>query len=179
MTTRFYCLATALGLLLTACGTDKPNDADQLAFNDFEKYKGWVGDMPLGALSKAQAHSGKYSTVVDGANEYSLGYSSLLGQISDTRPTHYKINAWVYLPVATSAAKLVLSITDEGAPAPVLYKEAILAKEVKEAGKWQQVSLTADMPANAKPTSKMLVYLWRAEATEPVYLDDLEIRQVP
>ncbi|RFP66893.1 hypothetical protein D0N36_02075 [Hymenobacter lapidiphilus] len=88
-----------LALSLAACSTPSSEtaaDAGVLAHNDFESLAGWLPDDM--ALTKDQAHSGKYATMVDQNHEFSLTYNTLLGNLSEHKPRGLMVEAWVYLP---------------------------------------------------------------------------------
>ncbi|WP_159437460.1 carbohydrate binding domain-containing protein [Hymenobacter daecheongensis] len=148
-----------------------------LAANDFENLDGWLADSPaLATLNQAKAHSGRYSTMVSAGHDYSLGYNNTLGRLSPEWPAKLTVGAWVLLPNDQAAAKLVVEIKGTDPAAPSLVYQAIeLPKAVKLSNKWQYVEQTIAMSGTAKPDSKLLVYLWRADSKEPVYLDDLKI----
>ena len=78
-----YCLAFALPLValaLPGCGSDKSatDDPNSIAFNDYESVMGWQPD--LNAVTREQAHSGKYSVVVNGGKEFAMGYTLPIGK---------------------------------------------------------------------------------------------------
>lgn len=171
-----------LGILLTAslvaCGGEKvEKSANQITSNDFESMEGWLGDTPSPSLTKEKAHSGAYSVLVRPGLDYGLGYRNILGKMSPSRPEKISISAWVFLPNAQAAAKLVTEITDPARAAnnQLLWQGIDLDKEVKKYNEWQHVEQVITLPATATATSRFQVYLWRAASGEPVYLDDLTI----
>ena len=170
-------------LLATLCSTScsqKPvelTDTDVLASNDFENTDGWLAESPgLATLNRDQAHSGKYSTMAAPGNDYSLGYSNILSKLSSDWPGALTVSAWVLVPNDQAAAKLVTEVKSGATNSVGLLWEGLdLAKVVKSYNKWQYVEQTITLPEAAKPTSRLLVYLWRADSKQPVYLDDLKI----
>ncbi|SHJ35599.1 hypothetical protein SAMN02745146_2898 [Hymenobacter daecheongensis DSM 21074] len=173
--------ALLLTLSLAGCSpkTDDAQSANVLAENDFDHLDGWAGDLPaLATLSKTKAHSGAYSTSVRPGFDYSLGFSNVLGKLTDRRPQKITISAWVMLPNDQANARLVVEIKDPNKSDDLLYKALELRSVVKKYNEWQQVEQTIEMPATAAVTSRLLVYLWRADSNEPVYLDDMKISRV-
>ncbi|GAB3861109.1 hypothetical protein GCM10028822_40080 [Hymenobacter terrigena] len=165
-------------LLLTGCSStsgDAPADG-QLAFNNFENLDGWLADSPaLATINREKAHSGVYSTKVSPGHDYSLGYSNTLERFSPDWPAKITVSAWVLLPNDQANAKLVTQVKSPNAGSDLVWEGLELNKVVKVYNKWQHVEQTITMPEAAKPDSRLLVYLWRADSKEPVYLDDLEI----
>lgn len=163
------------GLVLTACSQNQNvNSRDNLTFNDFEHFDGWLGNS-AGALTKDQAHSGKYSTVVGPGQDYSLGYSNELGKLSPDWPAKIKISAWV-LTAGPTSSRMVIEVKPGNDNRPPLVWDGIdLSKAVTTYNKWQYVESTITMPETAKPTSLLKIYLWGASTRQPVYLDDLKI----
>lgn len=170
-----------LGLLLTAtlasCGGSETASApaDQITKNDFESLDGWVNDPTT--LTKEKAHSGAYSIVVKPGLDYSLGYVNTLGKMSASRPEKLKITAWVFVPNAQTPAKLVAQLTDPSKQTDnvLLWQGIELNKKVKKFNEWQEIEDYITVPAGAQATSQFRAYLWRADAPQPVYLDDLNL----
>lgn len=172
-------VAFLAALLLTGCANSASEApaTGPLAANDFENLDGWLADSPaLATLNRAKAHSGVYSTMAGPGQDYSLGYSNALSRLSPNWPAKLTVGAWVFVPNGQARAKLVTEVTSGAASGTGLLWEGLdLTKAVKTFNKWQYVEQTITMPATAKPTSRLKVYLWRAESNAPVYLDDLKI----
>ena len=164
-------------LLLGACSREATPSADPalLAATDFEHLNGWLpADAP--ALTQAQAHSGKFSTLVGPGHEFSLGYNNILSGLAPQWPARLKISAWVFIPDAQATAQLVTEVKSADATRPGLLWEGVkLTDQVKAYGQWRRLEHTITLPATAKPDSRLLVYLWEADQHLPVYLDDMEI----
>lgn len=170
----------AAALCLAGCSPKAPGEgpaAGTLASNGFENVDGWLADSPaLTTLNRDKAHSGMYSTMVGPGHDYSLGYSNALSRLSPDWPAKLKIGVWVFVPSDQAAAKLVTEVKAPTNDGPGLLWDGLdVSKTVKVYNKWQYVEKTLVMPAGAKPTNRLLVYLWRADSRQPVYLDDLTI----
>lgn len=166
-------------LVLTSCAPS-PSEAPatgRLAANDFENLDGWLADSPaLATLTRDKAHAGKYSTVVSAGHDFSLGYNNALSRLAPEWPAKLTVGAWVLVPNDQAVARLVAEVKGPGPNGPgLLWKGLDLAKSVKAYNEWQYVEQTIALPATAKPASRLLVYLWRADSKDPVYLDDLTI----
>lgn len=178
---RKYVLAAALlpAGLLAGCSSNSgaAPATGLLAATDFENLDGWLADSPaLATLTRDQAHSGRYSTVVSPGHDFSLGYNNALSRLAPVWPARLRVSAWVLLPSERAAAKLVTEVKGPGANGPGLLWEGLdLLKAVKVANQWQHVEQLITLPPTAKANSRLLVYLWRADTKEPVYLDDLQI----
>lgn len=171
-----------VGLLLTAAlascsGESNTTPANQLAHNDFEQIDGWLGDASTASLTKEKAHSGVYSVSVRPGQDYSLGYSNVLGKMSASRPEKIKLNGWVFVPSAQAGAKLVVEVTDPTRPTDntLLWQGIELNKKAKKFNEWQEIEEIIPLPATAKATSRFKLYLWRADSAQPVYLDDIAL----
>ncbi|WP_139924947.1 hypothetical protein [Hymenobacter sp. DG01] len=168
-------------LALSAAGCSekpaKPAATNTLAATSFENLDGWLADSPaLATLNRDQAHTGQYSTMVGPSHEFSLGYVNPLSRLAPEWPAKLTVGGWVLLASEQGAAKLVIEIKGDTPGAPNLLWEGLdVAQAVKVYNKWQYVEHTITMPDAAKPTSRILVYLWRADSKQPVYLDDLSI----
>lgn len=174
-------LYASLVLALTACG-DKATDvpANQLAGNDFESVEGWMGDNTPGSLTKDKAHSGRYAVRVDPGNEFSMGYSNVLGKLSPSRLKKIKVHAWVNVPAINSNAVLVTQITDPANPTapPVMWDAMKLGEQAKTPNKWVEIEKEITLPSNVTYTNRIQVYLWRPSGSETAFLDDLSIMKV-
>lgn len=178
-----FVFRAATGLLLTgllagcsAPPAETPASA-RLAANDFENLDGWLADSPaLATLTQEQAHSGRYSTRVSGGHDFGLGYSNTLARLAPEWPARLTVGAWVLLSGEQATGQLVMEIKNPGtATANLLWEGLELAQHVKVFNKWRYVEHTITLPAAARPDSRLLVYLWRANSRQPVYLDDLTI----
>jgi hypothetical protein len=169
-----------LGLLLgSGCSqtvSDEPNTWDILASNDFDHIDGWAGDMS--SLSRAYAHTGAYSVMVKPGVPYSLGYSNPLGRLSLARPHKLRLDAWVLRPDLQSKALLVMEVKDPATNAKIIWEGVDLRKEAPKLNEWQHIHHLVDIPASVSAASRILVYMWGADASQPTYLDDLTISQV-
>ncbi|HEX8657840.1 MAG TPA: carbohydrate binding domain-containing protein [Hymenobacter sp.] len=166
-------------LSLASCSTksETVNNSNILASSDFDNLIGWAGDLPsLATLSKVRAHSGRYSTSVQPGFDYSLGYSNALGKLVDHRPEKLTISAWVLVPNDQANARLVIEIKDPANSQGLLYDGTELRTVVKEFNNWQRIEKTITVPATAGATSNLVIYMWRADSRDPVYLDDMQIR---
>ncbi|SNR74322.1 MULTISPECIES: hypothetical protein [Hymenobacter] len=166
-------------LFLGSCSQQPstPSAPGVLASSSFENLDGWLPDAPgLALLSRDQAHSGTYSTMVAPDHDFSLGYNNKLSRLAPDWPAKLTIGAWVFLPNEQAAAKLVTEVRSDKPNQPNLLWEGLdLLSTVKVYNKWQYVEQTVTMPAAAKANSRLLVYLWRADSKQPVYLDDVQI----
>lgn len=166
---------------MASCGDKTAEMPDnQLASNDFESLDGWIGDNSMPSLTKEKAHSGRYSVKVDPANEFSVGYSNLLGKLSTSRLRKIKIHAWVNIPNATSQAVLVTQLTDPSSPtaSTILWEGIKLSDQVKSYDKWVEVEKEIALPDKVTYANKIAVYLWRTATPGTAFIDDITITKV-
>ncbi|MCC2545883.1 carbohydrate binding domain-containing protein [Hymenobacter sp. BT175] len=165
-----------LGTLLSACSnsdTAAPDTAKLITKMDFESVEGWMPPTP--SLTREQAHSGRFSVKVDGNNEFSMGYSNLLGRVAPSRLRKIKVQAWVYLASEKSQARLGVQITDPVSGKELFGDGIALGEQVKEYKKWKEVSKEISLPDNVTATQNLKVFLWRASASDAAYLDDVQL----
>lgn len=171
-------LGTLAALSLASCGSkdDASADPNVLVDTNFDTMAGWIPAAQRVTLSRDQAHSGHYALMVDGSNEYSLGYHALLGQLHPTRIKKIKVAAWVYVTEAGSKASLVTTVGNPAAPdeKPLLW-EALEIGNDPVFGKWVEVSKVITLPESTGPANSLGFYLWRTGGDKPVYLDDLRV----
>ncbi|TGE26496.1 carbohydrate binding domain-containing protein [Hymenobacter metallicola] len=161
---------------VVACGDNKSETpANLLAKNDFESLEGWTSGVPAPSLTKEQAHSGRYSIKVGPAVEYSLGYSNQLGKLSANRVKKIKIHGWAYLPDKQSNGVVVTEIKDPATGKNLIWEGLEIGKQTKTVNKWVEIEKVIEIPATAAYTSFLNVYMWRANSSQNIYLDDLEI----
>ncbi|WP_019946981.1 carbohydrate binding domain-containing protein [Hymenobacter aerophilus] len=166
--------------LFTACSSNPPVPpaSEVLASTDFENLDGWLPATPTpAALSREQAHSGKFSTMVGPNNEYSLGYSNALSRLAPDWPGRLTVGAWVLLTSSQSAPKFVVEIKQPTANTDGLLWEAVdVPDKVREYGKWRYIEHTITLPEAARPDNRLVVYLWRSEGSGSAFMDDVTIR---
>ncbi|UOQ75534.1 hypothetical protein MUN84_12625 [Hymenobacter sp. 5516J-16] len=157
----------------------RPNaaSAEQITFNDFEALDGW--GTPVPSLTTEQAHSGRFSIKVDGAQEYSFNYSNALGKASTNRISKLMINGWAMRAGKDGTATLVIEITDPAQNRKQLFWQSInFADELKEVNQWQPFKREFVLPAGLTADKELRVYLWRNSAAQPAYLDDLTLTRL-
>jgi len=180
MSSRFFTLAAAAltGLVyLSSCGDSAPtDDANLIGFNNYESVMGWM-DAP-GSLTRERAHSGHYSVKVDGSNEYAMGYMLPLGKATPRKPHKIRISGWAFMSDANSKAKMALQIADATNGQQKFSDDIAFVDQVKTPGKWVEISKDVTIPDNATSADMLKVFMWRADATSPAFLDDLSISLV-
>lgn len=175
-----YASGVVFGLLsLAGCKSDgeAKADANQIAFNDFESLAGWASGTE--SVTKDQAHSGKYSVMVGPNNEYGLGYMMQLNKIFSHKPHKVRISCWGYMADAKSNAQLDLQLFDLAQSKAVFGEVVNYQDVVKEPGKWVQITKDVTLPATTTGTQQLRVFLWRAGATSPAFIDDLSLSEIP
>lgn len=168
------------GLIALGCvacgGADKKND-NLLTGNDFEESEGWLNGGTNPSLTKEKAHSGAYAVKVAPGLDYSLGYNGVLGKLSPSRLEKLKLHAWVYLPDDKATAKLVTEVKNAGQEKSIVWDGFDLVERGKVDGfnKWIEVEKVVPLPSTVNSESQLLVYLWRGDSSQPVYLDDMQL----
>lgn len=161
-----------LAVALASCGDPQTGNyvGDVITRTDFEDLAGWGTD--VSALTREHAHSGRFATFVGPGREFSLTYKLPLGAASVHPVKAVEVEAWVYLPSAQADATLLVQVLGtDGRP---LFNEGLhLPEQLHEYAVWKPVQHTFVLPPNLPLDSELRLYLWGANAHEPVYLDDL------
>jgi hypothetical protein len=167
-------LALALATL-AACGNDNPNPTlrgkDVLMTSDIDSLTGWIADP--NALKPGPAHSGKYALRVDQDHEFSPGYTAVLGQLTDTSIRGVRLEAWVYATDSNSSGKLEFVLRE--ADGKEMLRDLTQLDEVKSFGKWVPISKEIIFPPKVNHTAQVVLYVSRADARTPAYVDDLKL----
>jgi hypothetical protein len=180
----FYSVRTSVvfaaisGLLLAAgCkGNDAVSaDPNELAFNNFESMVGWTSGTE--SLSREQAHSGKYSVKIGPDVEFGTGYNMQLNKMMDHKPHKLRMSGWAFMTDAKSAARLGFQVVD--AQGKEVFGDGIdYSEAVKTPGKWVEIQKEVTLPATVNGTNQLRVFLYRANASSPAFIDDLRISEV-
>lgn len=166
-------LALPLAVLAACGGKDSAtSDKDVLMTSDIDGMVGWMSNPS--DLPKGEAHSGNYSLRVDQNHEFSPGYTAILGQLSSTRLRGIKLEAWVYATNKNSRGKLEFVVRD-AAGGKEIFRDQTILSDVKDYGKWELVSKDIMLPPTANYLSQIVIYVSRAEATSPAYVDDIKL----
>ena len=168
-----------LASLTASCSSDNNLPADGpnlITKNDFEALAGWGGVDPA-TLSKVRAHSGKYSLEVHPPDrDYSITYDAALGQVSPRKVKKIRLDAWVFLTSAKASGMLVMQVKDPAQADKNIFWDGIkLTETVKEYNKWVKVSKEFTLPETIAYTNHVQLFLWRGDASEPVYADDISL----
>jgi hypothetical protein len=172
-------ISSALGLTLllsTGCSQPVAENKDALMSNDFDHLSGWLDDAP--SLTRDKAHSGAYSVVVKPGLDRSLNYDITLGQLSTTRPHKIRLSAWAMRTGNQGAAKLLVEIKDPATGAQAFREDIDLGKEVQKLNTWQHIEHVLEVPPLVPATAHIIVYMQRAGASQPTYLDDLALSRL-
>ena len=151
-------------------------DDNTITFNNFEAGGGWSNDPGRnnpGLVAKGNAHSGQYALRVDKDHEYSLTYDMPLGQVSTSKFKTLHLEAWVYMASAAATGTIGLQIMLPDGSGAIGGDDLKFRDVVKEYGKWVKVSKDFTLPDNITAAQHMRVFMWRADASEEVLLDDV------
>jgi Carbohydrate binding domain len=173
---RFSVCSALMCIGLAGCSDSKTEDTPEnlISRNDFESLEGWAPTNP--SLTTVKAHSGRYSVKVDSGVEYGISYISPLSKASPTRLQKVQVSAWVMRMGKDANANLVVEVKNPANDAQKIFWESLeIGKETKAVNEWTEVKKTFTLPATIEAAHELRVYLWRAGATQPVFLDDVVI----
>ena len=176
-------IATLLGLsLLGACSSDNaagPSiDANTITFNNFESGGGWSNEPNRNnpsLVAKGKAHSGQYALRVDKDHEFSLTFDMPLGQISSSKFKTVHLDAWVFMHSDKATGTIGLQIMQPDGSAAVGGDDLKFRDVVKKYNEWVPVSKDFTLPDNITSAQHLRVFMWRADASEEVLLDDVKL----
>ena len=165
---------------LGACSSDSApaesaNAADVFTTNDFESGGGWNTDPSY--FDKGRAHSGQYAIKVDKDHEFSLTYDVALGKISSHKFKGIHLDAWVFMPSEKGTAHLGIQIMTPDNQ-QVFGSGLILRDAVKTYGKWVHVTKDFTLPDNITSNQHLRFFVWRADATDEVLVDDVKLSTI-
>ena len=171
-----------IAMLLSACSgnvsnkTDKKNTENSISFtNDMEnasaKIPMWLNENTVG---EGEAHSGKFSCMMDETREYSYSFVAYFNNISDKLPKKVLLNAWLYSTVENPDISFVIGI--DSSSKQIFWNSAVVKKDVPLANVWTEVNYSFDINPN-KPigkNDKVTILLWNLNKLK-VYYDDATI----
>ena len=169
----------ALALSLSACGgSSETKPENVLTSNSFDEFEGWIPADLMPFLTREKSHSSPFSASVNQANEYAGGYSSTLGKLSTTRLTKMKLHAWVWLPNRDAKGAIVVQVSEPTTGKTQFYDAIDLIEASKKTyNKWVEIEKVVSLPPEVTSSSVFKTYLWRAQSTQPVYLDDFQLER--
>ena len=126
-------------------------------------------------LSPDTVHRGKYAFRMDGRTEYSPGICQLVStlQVIGEKPL-LRVRLYVFIPKPAPGMHTLLVISFEHGNKPYSYTSVNLNDVKLRPGKWDQVSLEAEVPAFLSPKDLVKVYIWNP-GKQVFYMDDLRI----
>jgi hypothetical protein len=169
-------------ILLGACSTntflDNKIDSRTVTFNDFESGGGWSNDPTHnepGLVEKGQAHSGQYAIKVDQDHEFSLTYAMQLGRIRSKKFQKLHLEAWAFMPSDRATGIIGLQLIEARDGKQVFSDDIKLRDVIKTYGKWVPVGKDITLPDSVKAAQQLRLFLWRADASDKVLLDDVKL----
>lgn len=149
----------------------------ELMHTSFEEMVGWAPELPP-TLTTAKVHTGKYAMFVDAQHAYSFTYRSTLGALCTHRPRRFTLSAWVWVPSFQDNAVIVMALNNPGDPDHPILNKNLYLNDSGPFGKWKYVSRDLDLPAGIHANTQLVIYLWKVNASEPVYADDLRLTEL-
>jgi hypothetical protein len=159
-------------LLLNSCFHKKnPEVKQSVIFSNNAEIDDWT---PVATIKQnANAHSGKYVSVIDSVNVYSLGLSKKIIDISTQKIDSVIISYWVYLKNNSANACTVISVeTPQGKSA--YWDGPSLRSKAKELNKWIEVKESFKLPADTDKNNVLKLYVWN-KSKEEILLDDFKV----
>jgi hypothetical protein len=171
---KFFLLAVVGATSLSGCSNSNTKvSKDVLMHNDFESLAGWVPDAVT--RKQEQAHSGHYSIKADQTHPYSLTYYSLLGQLSPTRISGVRVDAWAYMSSKDINASLRVGVNDVVGGKMVMGDGIDYNNEVQVPAKWVKISKDFAFPPTVNYSSQLVIYLWGPGGNGTAYIDDIQL----
>ena len=149
----------------------------ELMHTSFEELVGWDSELPP-TLTRVKTHTGKYAMRVDPEHPYSFTYRTTLGALCAHRPRRLTIGAWAWVPGFQDNAVLVVVFNNPSDPGHPLLTKYLYLNDSSPFGQWKYVSRDLDLPAGIHANTQLVIYLWKVNANEPVYIDDLRLTEL-
>ncbi|MDQ2794691.1 MAG: hypothetical protein M3Y12_11900 [Bacteroidota bacterium] len=163
--------------LLAACSSkdDAANAAGDkiITANDFESLAGWNIDMSL--LDAGRAHSGKYAIKVNKDHEFSLTFDMVLGQATSSKIKTVHLAGWAFLPSDKATGMLGVQVMGPDGATQLFGDGIRLGDAVKSYGKWVKVDKDIVLPETISALDHIRLSLWRADASDEVLVDDVQL----
>lgn len=153
-------------------------DDKVITFNNFEAGPGWSNDPgrnDLALVAKGRAHSGQYALKVDKDHTFSLTFEMPMGRISNSKFKTVHVDAWVYMTSERAAGTIGMQIMNPAGTESVGGGDLKFGEVVKKYGEWVEVSKDFTLPDNITAANRLRLFMWRAGATEDVFLDDVKL----
>ena len=140
--------------------------------NSFENQ----GDLPNPAcISSAIVHRGRMAYRMDALTEFSPGICQPVSSLpQNSSYNRIRVSLFVNVPAATADQKTMLVISFEHRNKPYSYTAVNLNDLKLRNGKWDRVTLDADIPAFFSPQDLLKVYIWNP-AKQVFYMDDMQV----
>lgn len=161
---------------LASCSSAVDSENKIVVKNDFDMLDGW-GTCANNSITKERAHSGKYSIKVDQNVEFSVGFQKPLLELMPDKPKKLKLTSWVYSPSPDGKAVIEFDVIDldNRKISDASYK---LEEKLRSYKQWVKIKKVITIPDNVQPNHQLRLFLWRANATVPVFMDDITIEWV-
>ena len=159
-------------LFFTACSSDNKEEANQpIVFLNDAEISDWICSTSL--RENPITHSGKFVSVIDGINLFSLGLSKQIKKISKQPIDSVLFSYWVYLK--SDNANAVSVISTENAQGKVFHWEGLsLRTQANKLNKWIQVNEKFKLPSNTDKNNIIKLYVFN-KSTEEILLDDFKV----
>jgi hypothetical protein len=160
--------------VLFACKQAEEKLDNRVISNNFEAVAGWGNCDSL--VTNERAYSGSYSIKVGPENETSYTYQRRLRDIFGRKPKRIQLNAQVFGPgFQNGNASLVVQILRPEKKHERIYFKNISLAKASSFRKWVKVTREIKLPETISDSDELRLYLWRNQATQPVFADDLEV----
>jgi hypothetical protein len=170
MRTLFITLS-AISILASCSTKEVKQEKPAIIFENNTELDEWASTQTIKQVPNA--HSGKFVSVVDSINPYSLGISKSIKDISTQPMDSVVFSYWVFLKNVNTDAKTVCDITDKEGKR-LQWDGALLRDKIKEVNKWIEIKETFKIPATVNLESYMKLYVWNTSKDE-LLIDDLKV----
>lgn len=163
MRTLFITLSAVV--ILTGCSEKKPISFE----NDTEPHD-WTQGFTI--KERSNAHSGKFVSVIDSTNSFSLAFHKKIQDISEEKIKSVTFSYWIFVSDLNAKGKTVLGVDDEGKL--IDWQGRIFQDRVSEPNKWVQISETFTIPDKVEPKDILSLCVWNESKSE-ILVDDFQV----
>jgi hypothetical protein len=164
----FFLFITAL---LAVAGCNNNSDFVATYKCDVNGKGDWINCKTLGNYGGVK---GDYCSKVDSSNEYSLGFSKLMSEISPHQIKRISVSVWVKLTDLSKTSSLVVQVSNANNE-NILWSSHDLNPLVKDVNQWCRIDVEDVLPDYETEGARAGIYVWNPNKTM-VYIDNYEIR---
>jgi hypothetical protein len=139
-------------------------------FTDLETNPNWLN---YTSVSDENAFSGRLSSKLDSANNYSVGFRKNMNEVCSSGDCEILVSAMVYSTTKITKSQLVVDFLDSENKS-ILY-QCLYLNDFLPQKKWTKIEFLVKHPEGYHPGTQIAIYFWNPAKDEVLYVDDVGI----